>query len=384
MKVSAIITAAGIGKRMAADKPKQFLHIAGKPILFYTLKKFDQCEHISEIIIVTEKGWRVETKELAAQANLTKSWKIVAGGAARQDSVNNGLHAVATDTDIVVIHDGVRPLIKKELIDESIKVAAKEGACIIATPIIDTVKKSKKDDVISETIDRRELWGAQTPQTFKYNLIKEAFDKAYEDGFYGTDDASLVERIGEKVSLVTGDRFNIKITTPEDLELANAILQKGRSMRIGTGYDLHKLIKDRKLIIGGVEIDYELGLLGHSDADVLLHAITDAILGAAGLGDIGKHFPDTDNKYKGANSRELLKTAYALVQEKGLSIENIDATIIAERPKMLPHIEKMRNNISEDLGIKLDQINIKATTSEGLGFIGRKEAIAAEAIALLK
>lgn len=388
MLVSAIVTAAGLGKRMGKDMPKQFLEIGGKPILWHTLNKFEASKKIGFLVIVTEPNFVNDTKELVARMNLTKEWCVIAGGKERQDSVHNGLQAIPSNTDIVIVHDGVRPFIETSLIDESIDIAAKSGACLVAAPIKETIKLAGDKGSVLKTVDRRNLWGAQTPQTFRYDILKAAFEKAYQDNFYGTDDASLVERIGKSVKLLSGTYQNIKITTPDDLVMAEALASTNKTMRskmrTGIGYDVHRLVEDRKLILGGVTIEHNKGLLGHSDADVLLHAIMDAMLGAAALGDIGKHFPDTDPTYKGADSRDLLKATAKLLHKKGFCIENIDATIIAQKPKMAPHIEKMRKNIAADLETSIDSISIKATTNEEIGFIGRGEGIAAQAIAQLR
>lgn len=368
---------------MGGTVPKQFLEIGGVPILALTLRRFINAASINSIVIVTEDSRVNETQNYVAELGLQKKCLVVGGGKERQDSVRNGLSALSNDTDIVIVHDGVRPFIEPRLIDESVTQAAKYGACIVAVPISDTVKKAKDQDLISQTVERSGLWAAQTPQTFRYDILKRAFDNAYATNFYGTDEASLVERIGVPIKLLKGERKNIKITTPEDLELAEKIVGQESSMRIGTGYDLHKLVAGRKLIIGGVHIDHEKGLFGHSDADVLLHAILDAMLGAAAMGDIGRHFPDTDPQYKNADSRQLLKRAALLIIENGFKIMNVDANIIAEQPKMAPHIEAMRANVSKDLGISIDRVSIKAKTNEGMDAIGRGEAIAAQAIVLI-
>ena len=214
----------------------------------------------------------------------------------------------------------------------------------------------------------------QTPQGFRFGLLKEAFEKAMAEGFYGTDDASLVERLGHAVAIVPGEYTNIKITTPEDLTM---------EMRIGTGYDVHKLVEERDLILGGVNIPYEKGLLGHSDADVLTHALMDALLGAAALGDIGKLFPDNDDSFKGISSIELLKRVKSALDDKGYSLGNADVTVICQKPKLAGYIDEMRKNIAQALDTDVDRISIKATTTEKLGFTGRGEGIAAEAVCIL-
>jgi 2-C-methyl-D-erythritol 4-phosphate cytidylyltransferase/2-C-methyl-D-erythritol 2,4-cyclodiphosphate synthase len=240
----------------------------------------------------------------------------------------------------------------------------------------DTVRRVCESDPAAEsvTLDRRQLFNVQTPQGFETGLIKRAFQKAYEEEYYGTDDAVLAERIGCNVALAPGSYGNIKITTKEDLPVET---------RVGSGFDVHRLTHDRELILCGVKIPFEKGLLGHSDADVALHALMDAMLGAAAMGDIGRHFPDSEERYKGISSMKLLNETYRLITDAGYKVGNIDITIMAQRPKMLPYISQMRENIASALGMRQDNVNVKATTTERLGFVGREEGIAAEAVCIL-
>ena len=372
-KVYVIIGAAGSGKRMAAPLPKQFLKLGDKTILEVATQKFNMSSYVDEIIIVTAE----EYVDLCCQFfhDQKERIKVVIGGQERQDSIYRGIQAIDNHEpeDLVLIHDGARPFVTSELIDKVVEAAYTTKAAIAAVPTKDTIRHINEG-----TLDRANLYNVQTPQGFQYSLIKEAFDRAFRDGYYGTDDASLVERMGHPVKIVAGEDSNIKITTPSDL--------KGESkmeMRIGSGYDVHKLVENRKLILGGIEIPYEKGLLGHSDADVLIHALMDAILGAAALGDIGKHFPDTDPQYKGISSVELLKHVANLIKGEGYSLGNADVTIICQKPKLADYIDDMRKNISEAMGVDKGKISIKATTTEKLGFTGRGEGIAAEAVCLL-
>jgi len=307
---------------------------------------------------------------------------IVAGGAHRQDSVRNGL--AKCSLDIIAIHDAARPMVTTEIIERSIEKAEEMGACIAAVPVIDTVK-SASNDIVTSTIDRSSLYAVQTPQTFRAELIRRAYDQAFADGFYATDDAALVERLGEKVAIVPGSYENIKITTPSDLAIAECALggAEPREIRTGFGFDVHELVEGRKLWLGGVEIEYEKGLLGHSDADVILHAIADACLGAAALGDIGKHFPDTDPAYKGISSLTLLSRVYELIQADGWSILNVDCAVACEQPKLAPHARAMRRRIAEALSTTHDHVSVKGTTTEGLGYTGRGEGIACWAVATI-
>jgi len=371
--VYAIIGAAGSGKRMGAPLPKQFLKLGGKTILEKTVNQFAGCDIIEKLIVVTHKDYIDLCETLLAEHIQSGRLQVIAGGKERQDSVYQAIDllrqsGVAKD-DIVLIHDGVRPYASHDLIKAVAAQAEADGAAIAAVPPKDTIRHLEEG-----TLDRSKLCCVQTPQGFRFALIEEAFQKAFDDGFYGTDDASLVERLGHDVSIVEGEHANIKITTPEDLAV---------DMRIGTGYDVHKLVEDRKLILGGVEVPYEKGLLGHSDADVLVHALMDALLGAAALGDIGKLFPDNDDAFKGISSIELLKRVKSALDDAGYSLGNADVTVICQRPKLAGYIDEMRRNVAEALAVDMDKISIKATTTEKLGFAGRGEGIAAEAVCLL-
>lgn len=384
MKVCAIIPAGGIGKRMGGKSPKQFMLLGGIPVLVHTLRIFERASTVDRVVLVAPEGDIAATAELAAAHGCKKVAKIVPGGRERQDSVLNGLAAVGDACDIVAIHDAVRPFINEALVDTAVSGAAGLGAVCVGMPVKDTIKQLGPDDRAAATLNRKSLWIAQTPQVFKREILEEAYRRAYADGYYGTDDASLVERIGVPVAMIRGGYGNIKITTPEDLEYGEYLLQKGReAMRTGTGYDSHRLVEGRKLILGGVEIPFERGLAGHSDADALIHAVIDALLGAMGQGDIGKHFPDTNPVYKGISSLKLLDQIKALLAEMRFSILNIDAGIILERPKLAPFTDSMRENIARSLDIPAALVNIKAKTNEGMGFVGRGEGVAVFATATI-
>ena len=383
-KASILMPAAGAGERLGRGINKVFVEVAGKPILAHTLSIFETCEAVGEIVIVTGERDIEAAGELVGRFGFSKVAHIVAGGAQRQDSVRNGL--AKCSYDIIAIHDAARPMVTREIIERSIETAIAVGACIAAVPVIDTIKSADNGNV-SATVDRSSLYSVQTPQTFRAELIRRAHDQAYRDGFYATDDAALVERLGEPVAIVQGSYENIKVTTPSDLEVAECRL-KGKDntmgdseLRIGLGFDVHKLVEGRKLFLGGVEIEHEKGLFGHSDADVILHAVADACLGAAALGDIGRHFPDTDPAYEGISSLKLLGCVADLLRDKGFAVVNVDATVICERPKIAPHVDEMRRRIAEALNVTPDRISVKGTTTERLGFIGRGEGIACEAIA---
>lgn len=382
-----IVVAAGLGKRMKLNRNKQFLQFEGKPLIIHTLEVFEQDELCEHIILVVNPAEKEEMASLVNTYGIDKVQRIVEGGKERQESVFNGLQH-CQKRDIVLIHDGARPFITKELIHDLVQKIKETGGAILATPVTDTIKL--QEDKQLKTLKREYLWAAQTPQGFYYDIIAEAHEKADQQSFLGTDDASLVEWLGHPVSIVEGSYDNFKMTTREDIQKAESVFRKRRGnkganpLRIGTGFDVHQLVENRPCIIGGVDIPYEKGLLGHSDADVLLHTVADACLGAIGEGDIGKHFPDTDPAFKDADSKKLLEDVWKLVTEKGYRLGNIDCTIIAQAPKMAPYIEQMRQNIADLLGSDVSRVNVKATTSEKLGFTGRKEGIAAQAVVLLE
>lgn len=369
-RVIAIIVAAGRGKRLGSSLPKQFLKVRGRTILEMSVEAFEQNKYVDEIFVATNADYCELTEKLCR--GFSKLKKIVAGGAERQDSVRAALDCLRGENGIVLVHDAARPFVSEAVINAVIEGTADFGAAIPTVPAKDTIRQV--DGTGSRTLQRETLARVQTPQGFRISLLKHAFEKAQAEGFLGTDDASLVERMGINISMVQGEDANRKITTREDLET---------EMRIGTGYDVHRLVEGRPLVLCGEQIPYEKGLLGHSDADVALHALMDAMLGAAGLGDIGKHFPDTDERYRGISSMKLLQKTAELLREAGYFLGNADITIIAQRPKIAGYIPKMRANIAEIMNCDENKINIKGTTTEKLGFVGREEGIASEAVCIL-
>ena len=367
-KVTAVVTAAGSGRRMGTPLPKQFLKIGGQTVLEKAVEPFEDSEHVDEIIVVGSSEFLELCTGLCRQ--FSKFSRAVAGGKERQDSVRNALNLV--EDGYVLIHDGARPYVDMETIMRVLEAAAGTGAAVAAVPVKDTVRQTRGgDNTDSITLPRDRLYSVQTPQGFDVALIREAYAAAEGEGFLGTDDGGLAERAGHPVTIVEGSYRNIKITTQEDLPMET---------RIGTGFDVHRLTEGRKLILCGIEIPFEKGLLGHSDADVAVHALMDAMLGAAAMGDIGRHFPDTDDAYKGISSMILLQKVRELIEQEGFRLGNADITIMAQRPKLSPYIEKMRTNIAAVLGMDAGSINVKATTTEKLGFVGRQEGIAAEAV----
>jgi 2-C-methyl-D-erythritol 4-phosphate cytidylyltransferase/2-C-methyl-D-erythritol 2,4-cyclodiphosphate synthase len=385
--VTAVVAAAGSGRRMGREVNKVFLPLAGRPILGRSAAAVASCQEVDRLVVVVAPGEEERAAEILTSLALAKPWRVVTGGAERQHSVANALAAVPADADIILIHDGARPLVDAATVGAAIAAAREHGAAGVAVPVKDTIKTVDEAGCIAATPDRRTLWAIQTPQVFAASLLREAYAAAAADGVLATDDAALVERLGHKVRIVPGSYRNLKITTPEDMVMAHALLEseaEKKMRRIGIGYDVHRLVAGRPLIVGGVDIPWEKGLEGHSDADVLLHAIKDALLGAAALGDIGRHFPDTDPAYKGASSLKLLAAVGEKLAAAGWRAANIDAVVIAEKPKLAPHIPAMNANIAAALGIAAGQVNVKATTTEGLGFTGRREGIAAQAVAAIE
>lgn len=386
--VTCILAAAGRGRRFGAPENKIFAPLAGATVLDHTLGALERCDAVDAIVIVTGEDDLARVEEIAASHR--KVTRVCPGGAERYDSVWNALQSVPPETEIVAVHDAARPLASPAVIAAVVADARAHGAALPATPVSDTVKRSSDGQSTLETVDRRELYAVQTPQVFRRDLLMEAYKTAHEAHFTGTDDASYVERLGHPVHLTPGERTNLKVTVAEDLRVAEALLGTRESemaeQRTGFGYDVHQLARGRTLVLGGVTLEHPegLGLEGHSDADVLLHAISDALLGAAALGDIGRHFPNTDARYAGISSLLLLGEVAALLGREGWRVVNVDAMLLAERPKISPHVETMRANIAGALQVEVDRVSIKATTNEKLGFEGREEGMAAHAVATIR
>ena len=383
--VSGIIVAAGSSSRSGGIN-KQLEWIDGITVVVKSALALDNSPSISEIIIATRSEDIDLISNLCKDFGVGKLSNVVAGGDTRMESVQNAISAIDENSKYIAIHDGARPLVTSEDIERVIADAKKHNAAALGVPVKDTIKQVDKKGFIEDTPPRQSLFIAQTPQVFKLSLYLDAIKYATKDI---TDDCQLVENMGETVFITRGNYSNIKLTTPEDFKIGEALgggtSNRGSlpTMRIGNGYDVHRLVNGRELILGGVNIPYEKGLLGHSDADVLCHAISDSLLGAASLGDIGKHFPDDDKKYKDANSIDLLEKVVDLVEYEGYSISNVDATISAQAPKLAPYIEQMRRNIADACDIDIADVSIKATTQEELGFVGRGEGISAFAVCLL-
>ena len=379
---SAVIVAAGSGTRMGRDK--LLIDLCGKTTVARSVEAFKNTGFFDEIILVaSEKNIEALSLEMENHS-LSDEVRIILGGGSRGESSFLGINAAKGE--YVLIHDGARPLVSVQTIEDTLSACIKTGAAAAGVKSKDTIKQISPDNTISATVPRETAVLIQTPQGFKREEIIRAYEKY---GFNETDDCSLMEKMGESITIVEGSYENLKLTTAEDIVTAEGILEKRGEvknvapMRIGTGFDTHRLAENRDLIIGGVKIPYEKGLLGHSDADVLIHAVIDALFGAAALGDIETHFHDTDDKYKGVSSMLLLEEAVRLIHEEGYDIGNIDATIIVQKPKMAPHIQDMCKNIANAVKTDASRISIKAKTNEQMGFTGRSEGIEARAVALL-
>jgi len=429
MFVTAIIAAGGRGLRFGGGPPKQLLEVGGRAILERSVASFLAHPAVNEVVVALPQPLTDDPPAYLRSAG--KPLRIVSGGARRQDSVANAFRAADAASDIIVIHDAARPFASADLIGRTIAAAAESGAAVAAVQARDTVKRvsegpalrepqgrpedsrraAEAGHYVRETIARETIYLAQTPQAFRRDVLSDALAQTID----ATDEATLAERAGHVVRIVEGEASNLKITTRADLVLAEAIARSAegvarhtaestgpeqpsasperdtasraapaRTGRAGIGYDLHRLVEGRPLILGGVTIPFDRGLAGHSDADAVCHAITDAVLGAAGAGDIGRHFPDTDPAWKGASSVDLLRRAVEVVRDRGYEIGNVDASVIAERPKLLPYIDRMIANVAAALGISTDRVSIKGKTNEGVGELGRGEAIAVHAIALVR
>lgn len=384
---SIVIAAAGSGERFGAGKNKLLADFGGEPLIFYTLSHVMESRLAGEIILVTAPEERGIFEEIACRAGHPGSCPVrwAPGGATRLASAASGLSAVSPDSEVTLIHDGARPGVPGEAFDRLIRFI-REGAdaALYCMPSVDTMKETDGHGHILCTPDRSKLLRAQTPQGARTDLLKAAFAEAVRQGLAVTDDMSLCEACGMDVRWLPGKESYFKVTVPEDRERwMKEREDEWMPFRIGQGYDIHRFSAERPLVLGGVRIRESGGLLGHSDADVLVHAVMDALLGAAGCEDIGHYFPDTDERFLGARSIALLTEVGRIIAEKGYAVGNIDSTVLAEAPKISPHIGKMKKNIAEALHISEERITIKATTNEKLGAVGRQEGIASLASALL-
>jgi 2-C-methyl-D-erythritol 4-phosphate cytidylyltransferase/2-C-methyl-D-erythritol 2,4-cyclodiphosphate synthase len=425
-KVVAVIVAAGRSTRMAG-LDKQFALAGGRPLLAYTAAVFEKSPLISEFVIVLSAENLARGRELAQAEGWTKLRGFIEGGARRQDSVWQGLRAFEEDPAApgwVMIHDGARPFVTEQILTDGLEAARLTGACVAAVPVKDTIKRVDRASLlVEETPPRELLWAIQTPQVFRFDLICQAHRQGQARGADVTDDAMMAELAGHPVRVYQAAYTNIKVTTPDDLDQARLILAGATALslteplsiaesmpnesaarsnepearpdtsnpapaplpalRIGQGFDVHRLVAGRPLILGGVTIPFELGLDGHSDADVLTHAVINALLGAAGMGDIGRHYPPTDPTIKGISSLQMLTELYTKIRAEGWQLVNLDATVVAQQPKLAPHIAEIRRTLAGVLGVEESRVNVKATTTEKLGFAGRLEGLEGQAVALL-
>ncbi len=382
MQVVAIIVAGGSGTRMGGAVPKQFLALAGRTILDRTLSAFVGSGLVDGIVLALPPSAPDDAR--ASYRSLPKMIAVVDGGAERPDSVRNALAAVPADAEIVLVHDAVRPFASEGLIARCIALAREHGAVVPVVPIRDTVKEWDRNGKTLVTRDRSGLMRAQTPQAFRAATLREVYAKAGAGRAGATDDAALVEAAGHPVLPVPGEEANLKITIPEELRMASGLLREEPDFRIGMGGDAHRLVEGRDLWLGGVRLDHDRGLLGHSDGDVLLHAVADAIYGALGDRDIGYHFPPGAEETRDISSRKILAHARARMVALGFGLVGLDAVVVCEEPKIAPVAAAIRASIAGMLGIPEDRVSLKGKTTEGMGFEGRREGISAWAVALLR
>lgn len=384
MNACAVILAAGSGRRMACGRNKVLLKLEDQSAVIRCLRTFHSCGLFRDIVVVCRPEEREEVERKAERHVPEGVFRFCDGGPERQDSVRRALDAVPADADIISVHDAARCFVTPAVISRSVRAAETFGSGVAAVAMTDTVKRVE-DGVVRQTLDRDGLVRVQTPQSFRADLLRRAHAAAEQDGFTATDDAALVERMGVPVHISEGAADNIKLTVRQDLREGMRILRRREdgSLRVGTGFDMHPFREGRPLILGGVEISGSLGLEGHSDADVLVHAAMDALLGAAGLPDIGVLFPADDPETTGVRSLLLLEEVGCRVRLQGFRIVNLDCTLILEQPRIRPFAQAMQANMAQALAIPEGAVSIKATTTERLGALGRGEGAAAQAVCLL-
>ena len=380
---TALIVAAGRGSRFGGPLPKQYADWEGQPILRHTILALRASQAVTDVRVVISPGDEGHYEAATTGLGLASA---VTGGVSRQQSVLNGLESLASNApDFVAIHDAARPFVRAEDITACLAAASRSGidGALLGIPLADTLKRVDGDGAVSQTVSRANLWRAQTPQIFRFAALLEAHravaSLGADEASALTDDAAVAERAGLKLVMVAGHEDNTKITTTEDLERTRPM-----ETRTASGFDVHGFAPGQSVMLGGVEIAHTHALAGHSDADVALHALTDALLGTIGAGDIGKHFPPSDPKWRGASSDRFLRHAVTLVKERGGRITHLDLTLVCEQPKIGPHREAMVASIARIADVSADRVSVKATTTEGLGFTGRREGIAAQAIATVE
>ncbi len=379
-KVAALILAAGQGSRAGTDIPKQFRQIGGKAVLAHSVEAFARHPAVGAVYLVIGSGQQETVRTMIGDGQVTA---IIQGADRRRGSVRAGLEAIAATggADRVLIHDAARPFLSPSMIDQLLAALEQAPGAFPALPVADTLVKST-GNIAGDIVDRSGLYRVQTPQAFHFESIIRAH-RAWDSSREATDDAQMLREAGHDVLMVPGDERLEKLTYPQDFARAEAQLASCRTTRVGMGYDVHRLAADEELWLCGVQVPHDRGLAGHSDADVAIHAIVDAVLGALSEGDIGSHFPPSDPQWRGLASSRFLEYAANRVTERGGRLEHIDVTIICEAPKIGPHRDAMRHRISEILAISLERVSVKATTTERLGFAGRREGIAAQAVATI-
>lgn len=409
MGVSGIVAAAGMGVRFGSYLPKQFLPLRGKTVLYHSVHAMISTSCIKEVVVAVPADYMEQAAFALQDLMSIKPLRLVEGGASRQESVKNALLAIDSALNWVAVHDGARPLVTPEAIEKVCALAKNVGAAMLAASVRDTVKETDDDGLVLRTLPRERLFLAQTPQVCKKTDLLRAYDESNGKGLSFTDEAGLLELIDIPIAISLSDWTNLKITEPYDLKMAELILMANNenmcdnpvtygyksmiqtehpmqltNIRVGMGYDAHRLTAGRKLVLGGVEIPFDLGLDGHSDADVLIHALCDAILGAIAKGDIGCHFPASDMRYKDISSLLLLKEVMKMAHTQGFRLGNVDITMVAQAPKLALYFDEMRANIAKVCAVPVGCINIKATTTENMGFAGRGEGMACYATVLLR
>ena len=390
MSVAAIIVAAGRGLRAGGGAPKQYRFLGGEPVLARTLRAFGSHPGVESVAPVVHPDDRPLYDAVAGSLGSLGGGLLapVHGGATRQVSVLAGLEALAArPPEIVLIHDAARPFVTTSLIDRAIETGRRAGAAVPGIPVTDTVKRVNEREEVVDTPERSQLRAIQTPQAFRFELLLEAHRRAAAAGIANlTDDGALAEWAGLTVTVFAGEPENVKLTHPSDFDAAERRLREGRTLvtRLGTGFDVHAFTAGNHVWLGGVQVPHSRGVLAHSDGDVILHALTDALLGALAEGDIGVHFPPSEPQWRGASSDRFLAHAAARVRARGGIIDHLDATLLCEAPRLGPYREAMRARIAEIAGVRLDQVSLKATTTERLGFTGRGEGLAAQAAATIR